>query len=120
MFPNRNPRRQTVAQPNHCPIKRSVIVPAGLDVEWPWTDDDPHGGFPIAPDDTVEGLLASYRAECARSRDITAAASLDDRARSDGMTFVLRYGVAHMIEETARHLGHLDLLRETTDGEVGE
>jgi len=93
---------------------------AGLGVAWPWTEEDPHGGFPIAPDDTVDGVLASYRAECARSREITAAASLDDRARSDGMTFTLRYAVAHLIEETARHLGHLDLLRESTDGVVGE
>ena len=93
---------------------------AGLDVEWPWTEEDPHGAFPLAADDTVEGLLASYRAECARSREVTAAASLDDRARSDGMTFSLRYALAHMIEETARHLGHLDLLREATDGETGE
>jgi hypothetical protein len=93
---------------------------AGLDIEWPWTEEDPHGGFPIAPDDTVDGVLASYRAECARSREITAAAAFDDRARSDGMTFTLRYAVAHLIEETARHLGHLDLLRESTDGQVGE
>jgi hypothetical protein len=93
---------------------------AGLEVEWPWTEEDPHGSFPIAPGDTVDGVLASYRAECARSREITAAASFDDRARSDGMTFTLRYAVAHLIEETARHLGHLDLLRESTDGQVGE
>ncbi|HEY4568440.1 MAG TPA: DinB family protein [Kribbella sp.] len=93
---------------------------AGLDVEWPWTEEDPHGCFRIDPEDTVDGLLASYRAECARSRQITAAASLDERARSDGMTFTLRYAVAHLIEETARHLGHLDLLRESTDGQVGE
>jgi hypothetical protein len=93
---------------------------AGLDVEWPWTEEDPHGCFPIASDDTVDGVLASYRAECGRSREITAAAALDDRARADGMTFTLRYGIAHMIEETARHLGHLDLLRESTDGVVGE
>ncbi|MEV5966155.1 DinB family protein [Kribbella sp. NPDC051952] len=93
---------------------------AGLKVEWPWTEEDPHGCFPLAPDDTVEGLLTAYRAECARSREITAAAALDDRARSDGMTFKLRYAIAHLIEETARHLGHLDLLREATDGQVGE
>ncbi|MFG1911705.1 DinB family protein [Kribbella sp. NPDC048928] len=93
---------------------------AGQDVEWPWTDEDPHGCFPLAPDDTVAGLLAAYRTECARSRRIIAAASFDDIARSEGMTFNLRYAVAHLIEETARHLGHLDLLRESTDGEVGE
>ncbi|WP_329002815.1 DinB family protein [Kribbella sp. NBC_00709] len=94
---------------------------AGLDLEWPWTEDDPHGGFPITPDDTVDSILTAYRAECARAREIVAAASLDDRARSpEGLNFTLRYAIAHIIEETARHLGHLDLLRESTDGEVGE
>jgi hypothetical protein len=93
---------------------------SGRDVEWPWTEEDPHGCFPIEPGDTVTGVLAAYRAECARSREITAAASLDERAHSEGMTFTLRYALAHLIEETARHLGHLDLLRESTDGLVGE
>ncbi|MFD3403551.1 DinB family protein [Kribbella sp. NPDC058693] len=92
----------------------------GLDLEWPWSEEDPHGGFPILPGDTVESILTAYRAECARSREITAAASFDDVARSEDMRFNLRYAVAHIIEETARHLGHLDLLREATDGEVGE
>lgn len=93
---------------------------AGQDVEWPWTEEDPHGCFPIEPGDTIAGVLAAYRAECARSREITAAASLDERAHSEGMTFTLRYALAHLIEETGRHLGHLDLLRESTDGLVGE
>ena len=35
------------------------------------------------------------------------------------MDFTLRYAMIHMIQETARHCGHLDLLRETTDGAVG-
>jgi hypothetical protein len=51
---------------------------------------------------------------------VVAAASLDDFARGEGMTFNLRYALTHMIEETARHLGHLDLLRESTDGSVGQ
>jgi len=93
---------------------------AALDVQWPWTDDDPHGGFAIDAGDTVDGLLTSYRAECARSREVVAAASLDDHARGDGMEFTLRYALVHMIQETARHLGHLDLLRESTDGQVGQ
>jgi Protein of unknown function (DUF664) len=32
----------------------------------------------------------------------------------------LRWIVTHLIEETARHLGHLDLLRELADGSVGQ
>jgi hypothetical protein len=94
---------------------------AGQDVAWPWTEEDPHGCFPIEPGDTIAGVLAAYRTECARSREIVAANSLDDRARSpEGLNFTLRYALAHLIEETARHLGHLDLLRESTDGLVGE
>jgi hypothetical protein len=93
---------------------------AGQDVEWPWTEEDPHGNFPIGPDDTLPALVSAYCAECARSREITAAHSLDDVARGEDMTFNLRHAIAHLIEETARHLGHLDLLRESTDGTTGE
>ena len=93
---------------------------AGSDIEWPWTEDDPHGNFPLRPGDTLTAIVTEYRAECARSREIVAAASLEDLARGPDMTFTLRYALAHLIEETARHLGHLDLLRESLDGTIGE
>jgi hypothetical protein len=94
---------------------------AAQDVEWPWTDDDPHGNFVLTDSDTLPSLVAAYQAECVRSRVITtAAASLDDLASGEGMTFNLRYALTHLIEETSRHLGHLDLLRESTDGSTGE
>src|SRR6478735_6941288 len=83
---------------------------AGLDVTWPWPDDDLHGNFRIVPD---------YVAECANSRRAIADADLDDAARGEDMDFTLRFAMLHMIEETARHCGHLDLLREVTDGVVG-
>ena len=55
-----------------------------------------------------------------RSRQITAAASLDDSARNPGRHagLTLRWILLHMIEETARHNGHADLLRERIDGAV--
>jgi hypothetical protein len=34
--------------------------------------------------------------------------------------FTLRFALTHMIEETARHCGHLDLLRESIDGARGQ
>jgi hypothetical protein len=92
---------------------------ADLDVSWPWTDDDLHGNFRIEPDDTLAGIVDSYVEECARSRRAVAGAELDDVARAEGMEFTLRFAMLHMIEETARHCGHLDLLREATDGVVG-
>jgi hypothetical protein len=93
---------------------------AGLDLPHPWTEADPHGAFPLEEGERLVDLVASYQAECQRSRTIVAAASLEDRARGEDMTFTLRYALAHMIEETARHCGHLDLLREALDGETGE
>jgi hypothetical protein len=32
----------------------------------------------------------------------------------------LRWILLHVVEETARHLGHIDLLRELADGSTGE
>ncbi len=92
---------------------------ANLDLTWPWTDDDLHGNFRIEPGDTLARLVADYVDECARSRRAVADSHLDDAARGEDMDFTLRYAMIHMIQETARHCGHLDLLRETTDGAVG-
>lgn len=93
---------------------------AGQDLPWPWTDEDPHGNFRLTGDDTLAQIVADYVEECERSRQAIADAALDDLARSPGMTFKLRYALTHMIEETARHCGHLDLLREAIDGLTGE
>ena len=93
---------------------------AAADLEWPWTDDNQHGNFPLGPEDTLAGLVTDYLAECDRSRRAIEGAALDDLARGKDMTFNLRYALVHMIEETARHCGHLDLLRETLDGTTGQ
>jgi hypothetical protein len=92
---------------------------ANLDVPWPWPDDDLHGNFRIEPGDTLSAIVAEYVEECASSRRAIAGADLDDLARGPDMDFTLRFAMLHMIEETARHCGHLDLLREVTDGTVG-
>jgi uncharacterized damage-inducible protein DinB len=93
----------------------------GLSLYRPDRDGDDDAEFRIEQDETVDGILALYQREVARSREIVAAASLDDRAqREDRRDFTLRWIVVHMIEETARHVGHADILREQTDGAVGE
>jgi len=92
---------------------------AGLDLPWPWPEGG-HGGFPLEDDDTVDGLVADYLAECERSNAVVARAELDEKSRGEGVDFVLRYALAHMVEETARHCGHLDLLRERIDGSTGQ
>ncbi len=67
-------------------------------------------------------LLAAYEKQCARSNEIVAAASLDELGRHpdfhDGQAN-LRWMLTHMIEETARHAGHADIVRELLDGSKG-
>src|SRR5690349_12022680 len=74
---------------------------ANLDVTWPWTDDDLHGNFGLAPGDTLATIVADYVEECARSRRAVADFDLDDDAQGEGMDFTLRYALIHMIQETA-------------------
>ena len=100
---------------------------AGLDLPMPGSDEDPDADWRIEPDETVEQVVALYHAEVARSRELVAGASPDDRGRGkvvrrDGpaSNFSLRWIMLHMIEETARHNGHADVLRELTDGATGE
>ncbi len=80
--------------------------------------------FLIEPTDTVESVVDFYRAQVARSQTIVAAASSLDalsRRRHDIWGPVsLRWILVHMIEETARHAGHLDLMREELDGRTGD
>jgi hypothetical protein len=129
----------TEAQARSAPVPPSTLTPAGLvkhltgverfwfsidfaglDLEHPWPEDDPHGAFGLTEDDTVEGVIAAYRAECARSEESVAGHALDDTARAEDMDFTLRFAYAHLIQETARHAGHLDLLRERIDGRTGQ
>jgi uncharacterized damage-inducible protein DinB len=81
---------------------------------------DADATFQAADDETVETLLAAYDAACARSREIAAGFDLADAVPQEELGQVsLRWIYTHMIEETARHAGHADILRELTDGETG-
>ncbi|TCO65093.1 DinB family protein [Actinocrispum wychmicini] len=85
-----------------------------------YSDDDPNQDFDDLAGDPAEAL-ALWQAECARSREIVASASLDDTGirRSTGEPFSLRWLLVDMIAEYARHNGHADLLRERVDGTTG-
>ena len=93
---------------------------AGREVTYPWTDEDPDADWRVEPSETTEDILALYRGECARSREIAAAASLDGVAHHPRGERSRRWILVHMIEETARHNGHADILREQLDGVTGE
>src|ERR1700728_3993408 len=87
---------------------------AGMDVEIP--DDAPTTG------QTLANAVVTYR-EVARSSDfiVLESPSLDEICRhADAPEPVnLRWVLMHLLEETARHAGHADILRELLDGETG-
>jgi hypothetical protein len=72
----------------------------------------------LSPGDTAEGIAELYASACDRSR--TAVSQCDSLSRlaaisSFGIGPVnLRWILVHMIDETARHAGHLDLLLDVT------
>ncbi len=67
-------------------------------------------------------LLEEYERQCAISNQIVAEHDLDEVGRHPDFTSAggsLRWMLLHMLEETARHAGHLDTIRELLDGEKG-
>jgi uncharacterized damage-inducible protein DinB len=96
----------------------------GRAIDAPWTEEDPDREFRIAVEVPLAHLLAEYRAVCARHRDLVASLDLDTPSRGDlgewrTEPVTLRWILLHLIEETARHNGHLDILRELADGARG-
>lgn len=81
----------------------------GLDPSWVLDDSD-----------TVERLAAEYVEVCALSRSTAQRFALDHAVPHHRLGAVsLRWIYVHMIEETARHAGHADIVRELTDGATG-
>jgi hypothetical protein len=90
-------------------------------IDW---NADPDYEFRTALEKEPQWLRGRYRTACDRAGQVIAGAdSLDAvsvTARVGGKPFTLRWAILHLIEETARHAGHADLLREAIDGTVGE
>jgi len=60
----------------------------------------------------VSSLGAAYERQCARSRATAAQYGLDQLSAHPVLGRAsLRWTYVHMIEETARHVGHADILR---------
>lgn len=100
------------------------VVVAGrvLPGEWPetaeegWFDED----FRVDERDTVKHWTAYFEEQAAISREIAAGLPLDAPCASpDHSERNLRWVLHHMIEETARHAGHADIIREAIDGRTG-
>jgi hypothetical protein len=71
--------------------------------------------------DTVVAAVEAYRATWRAVDEVVARASFDEvRELGDGRSAVdLRWIMGHLLEETARHAGHADIIRELLDGATG-
>ncbi len=91
----------------------------------PRGDEAPNGkGWFVTSDDNVADLTAQWVAIATRTEAVARNAQLTDRARLGGRFFsdppTLGWIIAHLLQENARHVGQLDVVRELIDGSVGE
>ncbi len=102
------------------------IIFNGVEDTEPWAtapfDDDQDWDFNSAVGGDIAATRELYEHACERSRRVYEEAGLDDLSvgMRDNEPFSMRWIMLHMIEETARHAGHADLLREAIDGETGQ
>lgn len=86
--------------------------------------DDPDSEWRIEASDSTDSVVAFYRGERAHTRDALADISTATPARRslgpDGSSPpTLAWILFHLLQSAARHAGHLDIVRELTDGVVG-
>jgi hypothetical protein len=105
----------------------TVRIRAG-ELPEPWASapftGQPDWDFESAVEDTVEQLTALYQAACDRSRAVVASIpDLDTRASHPSFgrgPVTLRWALVHMLEETACHEGHLELLTDPFADHLGD
>jgi uncharacterized damage-inducible protein DinB len=96
----------------------------GRDVADPWGDNR-EGRWHVAAEETLDGLIAASQAQAARSERVIARHRLDEEGqpgdRWDGAPpATLERVLFHLVQEYARHLGHLDIVSELAGGPTGE
>lgn len=99
----------------------------GEDVDQPWgdhVDGDPHGRWAASDRVGLDELLTALHAGGRRTTEILAASDLSERAAVGGRFQddppTLAWICFHVLQEYARHAGHLDVARELADGARGE
>jgi len=94
----------------------------GAQDEGPWTDEDPDAEMRLALQVPLATLLDEYDEQAERYRQMVSSTDLEalsERTISSGQRVTFRWVLLHLVEETARHNGHIDLLREMADGVKG-
>ena len=93
-------------------------------VDDPWGDSEGEGWK--SPEQGAEMLIQQLTDVGRHTREIVESHQLDDRASLGGRFSTvaeapqLHWILLHVLQEYARHAGHLDIVRELTDGSTGE
>jgi uncharacterized damage-inducible protein DinB len=99
------------------------VVLLGEPDQAPITEDDPDAEMRLGLRVPLTRLLAEYRASCDQLTELVAPLDLGTESRGTlswrQEPVTLRWVLMHLIEETARHNGHIDILREMADGQTG-
>ena len=127
---------QARLQPTPSGLSLGGLVKHLTDAERGWTDrirgvpprdaafDDYMASFVLSEDETLAGVLLQYGETCAATDAVIS--EIDDLGRRvalpeapwfpDPEDCTVRWILFHLIEETARHAGHADIIREALDG----
>lgn len=97
------------------------VVILGREDRAPWSEESPDGELEAGLQVPLQEVIDGYSEQVQLTRSLLADLDFDAEALEPLNDFHpnVRWVVLHLIEETARHNGHLDLLRELADGSVG-
>jgi hypothetical protein len=92
----------------------------GNKFDYPWSASDPDADFRVEDHESVSSISRLYADAVGEANAVIAAASsLDVTGSLDSGPRSLRWVMIHMIDETGRHAGHADIVRELIDGATG-
>lgn len=87
----------------------------------PFDDDDENADLRPTPEESVADMVAFYGRARSAADQVIGETELDDLGTAwFGDRVSMRWVLIHMIEETARHAGHMDIVRELIDGATGD
>jgi len=96
------------------------LVFAGESMDRAWTSDRYALTFLVPDEWSVDDVLAFYRAETGMADAVLdGVAGIEEPSRAAMRPTNLRWVLTHLLEEVARHLGHMDITRELVDGKIG-
>jgi uncharacterized damage-inducible protein DinB len=87
----------------------------------PFDEEDPEADLRISPDETTADVVAFYNRACRAADEAIDEVGIEELGTAwFGDLVSMRWVLIHMVEETARHAGHMDILRELIDGATGD